>query len=167
MLALGPAVRGDVDLDWPKVLELTAITPLSGELVCQELPDGESLCLIGLTPDMSHGRDRAGLFELVRRAPPDSLRIVIGHSPDFLMDLAGAVRIDLALAGHTHGGQVVLPWVGAPFTKSRLGPRYASGLNDYKGVPIHVSAGIGMERGTAPQIRFLCPPEISVLEVAY
>ena len=116
---------------------------------------------------MSHGRDASGLLALVAQAPTDSLRIVIGHGPDFVSDLAGAVPVDLALAGHTHGGQVVLPWLGAPYTKSRLPRRYASGLHDYGGVPIHVSAGIGMERGTAPQIRFLCPPEISVLDVTY
>jgi predicted MPP superfamily phosphohydrolase len=75
--------------------------------------------------------------------------------------------VDLALAGHTHGGQVVLPLIGPPFTKTRLARRYASGLNDYDGIPIHVSPGVGMERGTAPQIRFLCPPEISVLDVVY
>jgi predicted MPP superfamily phosphohydrolase len=44
---------------------------------------------------------------------------------------------------------------------------YASGLHDYQGMPLHVSAGVGMERGTAPQIRFLCPPEICLLEITY
>jgi predicted MPP superfamily phosphohydrolase len=92
---------------------------------------------------------------------------VIGHGPDFVLNLAGTGLVDLALAGHTHGGQVVLPFIGAPYTKTRIDRRYASGLNDYAGIPIHVSAGIGMERGTAPQIRFLCPPEISVLDVSY
>ena len=161
------AVRGDVDMDWPEVFEGTRITPLSGELVTRPLADGATLCLIGLTRRMSHGRDASGMLALVAQAPADSLRVVVGHGPDFVSDLAGAVPIDLALAGHTHGGQVVLPWLGAPYTKSRLPPRYASGLNDYGGVPIHVSAGIGMERGTAPQIRFLCPPELSVLDVTY
>ena len=56
---------------------------------------------------------------------------------------------------------------GAPFTKTRIARRYASGLNDYEGIPIHVSPGVGMERGTAPQIRFLCPPEVSVLDAVY
>ena len=161
------AVRGDVDMDWPEVFEGTRITPLSGELVTRPLAGGATLCLIGLTRRMSHGRDAAGMLALVAQAPTDSLRIVAGHGPDFVSELAGVAPIGLALAGHTHGGQVVLPWLGAPYTKSRLPSRYASGLHDYAGVPIHVSAGIGMERGTAPQIRFLCPPEISVLDVTY
>ncbi len=125
------------------------------------------MSLIGVTPAMSHGRNRTALVELAGRAPRDGLRVVIGHGPDFVLNLAGTGLVDLALAGHTHGGQVVLPFIGAPYTKTRIDRRYASGLNDYLGIPIHVSAGVGMERGTAPQIRFLCPPEISVLEVTY
>ena len=91
------------------------------------------------------------LLALAARAPRDSLRLVIGHGPDFVLDLADTGLVDLALAGHTHGGQVVLPLLGAPFTKTRIARRYASGLNDYEGIPIHVSPGVGMERGTAPQ----------------
>jgi predicted MPP superfamily phosphohydrolase len=41
----------------------------------------------------------------------------------------------------------------------------ARGLHDWKGTPIHVSAGIGMERGYAPQVRFLCRPEVCLLRV--
>jgi predicted MPP superfamily phosphohydrolase len=82
--------------------------------------------------------------------------------------LAGAaVPVDLALAGHTHGGQVVLPFVGALYTKTSLPRAYASGLHDFGGILVNVSAGVGMERGTAPQIRFLCPPEISVIDVRF
>jgi hypothetical protein len=75
--------------------------------------------------------------------------------------------VDLARAGHTHGGQVALPFFGPPITLSRLPRRYAGGLNDYQGIPLHVSRGVGMERGTAPQIRFLVPPEVCVVDVRY
>jgi predicted MPP superfamily phosphohydrolase len=69
------------------------------------------------------------------------------------------------LAGHTHGGQVVLPLFGPPRTASRLPRLYAGGLHDFAGTPLHVSRGVGMERGFAPPLRFLCPPEICVLDV--
>lgn len=75
--------------------------------------------------------------------------------------------VDLVLAGHTHGGQVVVPFFGPPYTASRLPRRYAGGLNDYRGIPLHVSRGVGMERGFAPQVRFLCPPEICVVDVRF
>jgi uncharacterized protein len=161
------AVRGDVDRDWPAVLEGTGIKALGAETARLRLPGGRSLSLIGLTPGMSHGADREGLLALVRGAPAGDVRIVLGHGPDFVVHLAGAEAVDLALAGHTHGGQVVLPFFGPPYTKSSLPRRHASGLSLFEGVPLHVSAGIGMERGSAPQIRFLCPPEICVIEVAY
>jgi predicted MPP superfamily phosphohydrolase len=149
------------------VFEKTRVTTLTGEVVTRGLPGGVTLSLVGVTPRMSHGRDEKGLLELASRAPGDSLRLVIGHGPDFVLNLADTGLVDLALAGHTHGGQIVLPLIGAPYTMTRLPRRYASGLNDYAGIPIHVSPGVGMERGTAPQIRFLCPPEISVLDVTY
>jgi hypothetical protein len=121
---------------------------------------------VGLTVHQSRGRDSSALA-VVERASPDSLRVVLGHRPDFVMRLAGHTRVDLALAGHTHGGQIVLPGFGAPVTLSRLPRRYASGLHIYEGIPLHVSPGVGMERLTAPQVRFFCPPEVSVLEVRY
>jgi predicted MPP superfamily phosphohydrolase len=93
--------------------------------------------------------------------------IAIGHAPDFVMQLAGGAPVDLVLAGHTHGGQVVLPFVGPPGISSRLPRRFGGDVHDYRGIPVHVSRGVGMERGTAPQIRFLCPPEICVLDVRY
>jgi hypothetical protein len=161
------ATRGDTDVDWPAVFAGTSVRPLSGESVKLDLPGGRSLALVGLTRLMSHGRDRQGLQDLVRQAPPADLLVVAGHGPDFIAQLAGKAPLDLALAGHTHGGQVVLPFVGAPYTKSSLPRLFASGLHDFQGTLINVSAGVGMERGSAPQIRFLCPPEISVIDLRF
>ncbi|MEO8362207.1 MAG: hypothetical protein ABI672_19425 [Vicinamibacteria bacterium] len=62
-------------------------------------------------------------------------------------------------------GQLVLPFFGPPTTASRLPRRYAGGLNDYRGTPIHVSRGVGMERGFDIPVRFLCPPEIGILDL--
>jgi len=60
---------------------------------------------------------------------------------------------------------VVLPFFGPPRTAIRLPRRYAGGLNDYRGTPIHVSRGVGMERGFDIPIRFLCPPEIGIIDL--
>jgi predicted MPP superfamily phosphohydrolase len=160
------AVQGDVDREWPGVLRDTGVRCLTNEVKEIELAGGRRLSLVGLTVHQSRGRDASALA-LVKRASPDSLRVVLGHRPDFVMRLAGHTRVDLALAGHTHGGQIVLPAFGPPLTLSQLPRRYASGLNDYEGIPLHVSPGVGMERLTAPQVRFLCPPEVSVLDVTY
>jgi hypothetical protein len=161
------AVQGDTDRDWPASLRDTSIRCLTREVAEVGLPGGRRLGLVGLSVEQSRGDDPSGVLTLLRRVPEGDLRLVLGHRPEFVMALAGRARVDLALAGHTHGGQVVLPGFGPPLTLSRLPRRYASGLNAYEGIPLHVSPGLGMERLTAPQVRFLCPPEVSVLEVRY
>jgi uncharacterized protein len=160
-------VRGDVDINWPLVVAGTEIVPLSGRSIRLELPGGRGLRLIGLHPGASRGYDVAELARMLVASKDDELRIVVGHNPAFVRQLPGFVRADLALAGHTHGGQIRVPFFGALYTKSPLPRRYASGLHAFEGVPIHVSAGIGMERGSAPQVRFLCPPEICLLDIRY
>lgn len=160
------AVQGDVDAGWPGLFDGTGVACLHDRAARLELPGGASLALVGLGSATS--RDHNGrLLEVVNAAPAADLRFVMGHSPDFVAHLRAADRVDLALAGHTHGGQVSLPYFGPLVTLSRLPRRFAGGLNDYEGIPLCVSRGIGMERRTAPQIRFLCPPEIVILDVTY
>lgn len=72
----------------------------------------------------------------------------------------------LALAGHTHGGQVQLPWFGPPLVLSNVTRAMgAGGLFRLGESWLCVSRGIGMERNHAPRIRFLCRPELTVLEL--
>jgi predicted MPP superfamily phosphohydrolase len=162
------ALQGDVEWrpDWPSLFAGTGVLCLNNAHARVALSGGGTLVLTGLDSRSSkHGAGEA-VRRIIDRAPPGDVRIVAGHSPDFIQHLAGRPRIDLALAGHTHGGQVVLPLFGPPITLSRLPRRYAGGLHAYGDIPLHVSRGIGMERGPAPQIRFLCPPEICVIELA-
>ena len=75
-------------------------------------------------------------------------------------------RVDLTVAGHTHGGQIALPFLGPPVTLSDL-PRSvgAGGLHEVDGNPIYVSTGIGLERGSAPQVRFLTQPSFGIIDI--
>jgi uncharacterized protein len=159
------AVRGDVDPDWPRMFDGTGVVALTGETARIALGGGRFLSLIGLTSGMSRGGERAAMQRLVAAAPARDVRIVFGHQPDYVIPLSATTRIDLALAGHTHGGQVALPFFGPPYTSSPLPRRYAGDLHDYDGTLLHVSRGVGMERGPAPQLRFLVPPEICVLDL--
>ena len=159
------AVRGDVDPEWPRMFEGTPVTPLTGRIARLPLPDGRFVSLVGLTSGMSRGNERGDMGRLVARAPAGDVRIVIGHQPDYVIPLSASTRVDLALAGHTHGGQVALPFFGPPYTSSPLPRRYAGDLHDYRGTPLHVSRGVGMERDFMPPVRFLCPPEICVLDL--
>ncbi|MCC7292963.1 MAG: metallophosphoesterase [Phycisphaerales bacterium] len=95
------------------------------------------------------------------------VRILLTHLPDILSRMSPDSRIDLVVAGHTHGGQVVIPGFGPPVTFTII-PRDAAagGLHTLDGKRLYISRGIGLERGYAPRVRFLCPPEVSLLTLA-
>ncbi|UCD15100.1 MAG: metallophosphoesterase, partial [Candidatus Omnitrophota bacterium] len=86
------------------------------------------------------------------------------HSPDLAQDLEG-LNIDLYLAGHTHGGQVNVPFYGALITCSRYGKKYESGKYRVNNMVLYVNRGIGMEGGDAPRVRFLCRPQITIFDI--
>ena len=99
----------------------------------------------------------------LRVGPVDGFHIVLGHAPDFAL---GDVDADLLVAGHTHGGQVRLPWIGPPLTLSRVPRAWAAGVTQIDAQrTLIVSRGIGMERARAPRIRFLCRPQLVVIEL--
>jgi predicted MPP superfamily phosphohydrolase len=96
---------------------------------------------------------------------PGTLRILLHHMPDLAAE-AAAAQVDLYLCGHTHGGQIRLPGLGALFTSSRYGRRYDRGLHRLPhGGAIYTSSGIGLEGLGLPRARVFCPPEVAVIEV--
>ena len=92
-------------------------------------------------------------------SPKDSpaCRIVLLHSPDAIAKVARE-GCDLALAGHTHGGQIQFPWVGPTLVPSDFGRRYAAGWSKVGGTLLYVNRGLG----AFFPVRILCRPEISV-----
>jgi predicted MPP superfamily phosphohydrolase len=89
----------------------------------------------------------------------DAFRLLLYHTPD-VMPVAAQLGVDLYLAGHTHGGQLRLPFFGALVTASNYGKRYEMGLYQEGHTRLYVNRGVGMEGHGAPRARFLCPPEI-------
>ena len=87
--------------------------------------------------------------------------ILVSHNPDFAEELIEG-EADLVLCGHTHGGQVVLPLLGAPLLPSYYGQKYRSGLVMNGSTAVYVSRGIGVG---SPPVRFNCRPELAVLEL--
>ena len=96
------------------------------------------------------------------RRSPERFGLAVVHSPDAAPELA-ALGYDLILAGHTHGGQVRMPFVGALVTNCSLPPRLASGLIRFGDTLLYTSQGLGTSK-FAP-FRFLCRPEATVLEL--
>lgn len=93
----------------------------------------------------------------------EGFHVVMGHVPNFAL---GRVDADLLIAGHTHGGQVQMPLVGPVMTLSDVPREWASGVTEIEpGKRLIVSRGIGMERGYAPRLRFLCRPQLVIVDL--
>ena len=126
-----------------------------------DLGDGRALSLVGLDCTHHLPTDQARLAHLMRCVPDDAPRILLYHSPE-LMPQAAAHDIDLYPCGHTHGGQVRLPFIGPLITSSQLGRQYVMGLYRNGRTHLYVSRGVGMEGLSAPRVRFLAPPEVTL-----
>lgn len=104
-------------------------------------------------------RDRRDNLPWALRGTDDGRpRLLLAHAPHILRRLDGH-RIDYLITGHTHGGQVCLPWYGALVTRSAFGRRAASGPAFVNGVRAYVSRGIGT---SLLPLRLFCPPELVV-----
>jgi predicted MPP superfamily phosphohydrolase len=128
----------------------------------RELTDdarGAALCLAGVG-DLT--TDRVAFGEALMGVPHDVPRVLLSHQPD-VAEMAQPHRVDLMLCGHTHGGQVRLPLLGAPIIPSRFGQKYEGGLVAGPWCPVVVSRGVGM---SGLPIRFGVPPEIVEITLA-
>ena len=148
------AVRGTLETgsDWNPVF-----AGLPVRLVEQtETIERPNLCLTGLSLTDS---ENTQLFI------PDcgaKFHVVFGHVPNFAL---GDVRGDLLVAGHTHGGQLRIPFIGPLATASEIPHQWGAGITDLgNGRTLLVSRGIGMELGDDPRFRFLCRPEMVNIE---
>jgi len=94
----------------------------------------------------------------LRVVPPAEATILLAHEPDFA-DVAANYPIDLQLSGHSHGGQVRLPVIGAPVLPE-LGRKYPWGLRHLRKMALYTNVGIGTIR---LPIRWNCPPEVTLL----
>lgn len=89
-----------------------------------------------------------------------SYTILLAHTPDIIDKAAGS--FGLILSGHTHCGQLNMPFLRGLWIPSKYGESYACGLFEVNGTVLYVSRGVGHEI----PMRFLCPPEITVVRFA-
>lgn len=121
----------------------------------------EGLCLAGVG-DL--WEDRQDYRRALAGLPSDMPRVLLAHNPDVAEEpelVRGGFRVDLQVSGHTHGGQIRLPFIGAAVTPSRFGQKYAQGLVQGPRCPVFISTGIGV---SMLPTRMGVPPEIAVLE---
>lgn len=98
---------------------------------------------------------------LIRDVPDSCYSILLAHSPDYVK-YAEANHVDLVLSGHTHGGQIRLPFIGPLVVRIALGRKYAQGLHRFGSTNLYVTRGIGT---ALVPMRFLCPPEITLIKL--
>jgi len=120
---------------------------------------GGAVWLVGITDFGTGPHDVAAALSGVD--DPDRPVIAMTHNPDLFPRIPD--RVALTLSGHTHGGQVWLPFIGAPIVPSVFGQRYAAGHIVEGGRQLFVTTGIGT---SIIPVRFGVPPSIAILTLA-
>jgi uncharacterized protein len=156
------AILGNHDVSVSAPLVIHALTSngtpvLVNQYVAIER-NGERLWLCGTDdPNTSHPD-----LNLAVPAKPDGPVLLMSHEPDYADNVMQHPRgqlVDLMLAGHSHGGQVRLPFVG-PLILPPLGEKYVQGYFRFPNMQLYVNRGIGT---VGLPFRLNCPPEITVI----
>jgi predicted MPP superfamily phosphohydrolase len=119
---------------------------------------GSERILIGGAGD--YWEDRLGIDRVFAASDEHDCRVLLSHNPDSV-DTSFGTRLSLVISGHTHGGQVVVPFVGPPMLPVR-NKAYSSGLINTPKTRLFISRGIGW---SIYPVRLNCYPEIAVLKL--
>jgi len=141
--------RNSGDRMW-RALEAVGITVLEDRAV-----ERDGFWVAGLA-DLRHRRPDIG--KALRAVPPGAPVLMLSHDPDLFPGVP--TRVSLTLSGHTHGGQVAIPFLRRPMLPSYYGERYVRGHIVEHGRHLLVTTGIGT---SGLPLRFLAPPEVYVL----
>ena len=119
---------------------------------------GHRLYIIGVD---DYWEGSYSLSKALKNVPEDACRILLSHNPDVNEDVDNlGEHIDFVISGHTHGGQVVLPFLGALYIPSPFGQKYLAGLIRDQERQTYVSRGLGL---FFVPIRINCPPDVSLI----
>ena len=169
------AITGNIDPSHPtpfgELFEGTTVEAVFSSEIVENIGSDKDLDPIDITFlhyfDSIDGVGKRGLTKT------GNFHIMIGHYPNFaIRDFRHSERApDLMLAGHTHGGQIYVPGFG-PLRINYTGRDAITPASMYRGMFLFengsrllVTRGIGMELGWAPRVRFLCKPEVSVIDI--
>jgi len=140
-----------------EMLSLCKITDLTNTVFTMKR-EGGNLHLCGVD-DIRHGDVR--LNDVLAQLDENSAAILLVHEPDFADTSAATGKFDLQISGHTHGGQIVIPFYGPPILPLS-GRKYPGGLYKVGNMFQYTNRGVGTDRLA---IRINCPPEITVFEL--
>jgi len=156
------AVLGNHDYWTDPIVVRTALQEFNIAVLLNESieiqSNGESLFIVGLDDILDGKPDHRKAF---RGVPEKALKILLVHEPDYADFIQGFNSwIPLQLSGHSHGGQVILPFIGAPILP-HMGKSYPMGLKRVNGTDrwVYTTRGVG----NILPIRFNCKPEVTLL----
>ena len=157
------AVRGNHDW-WINVERVTAAIERSGVKLLNNQNikiqrAGADLYLAGVD---DFWEAKADLGTAMDGIPSDAGAILLAHEPDFAVNASQDRRIFLQLSGHSHGGQVQLPFIGPIFTP-RMAKIYKVGLYTVDDMQLYVNRGTGL---IFPSVRFLSRPEVAIFTLS-
>jgi len=157
-------VGGNVDglLDTAELFKGTAFRSLDGDYKKIKTGAG-NIGLVGL--GLEDSVYRGALEGLLGKLGPTEATLLLSHVPDALRITQG-LPVTALFSGHTHGGQMCLPWAGPIFTLSGVDRKIAAGgIHPLGGLYVVVSRGLGMEGHIAPRARTFCRPQVLLLDL--
>jgi predicted MPP superfamily phosphohydrolase len=163
------AVRGNWDVGgggfaWQDLIEVEARRHMFEGTGVREL-DGEAAAIsseVWIAGISIFARDK--IPAALAPIPREACTVFVCHWPDEIEGIARR-KVDLYLCGHTHGGQVALPFYGALVTFSHYGKEYERGLNRLDETWIYTTRGVGMDGKGAPRVRFCARPELTIVDI--
>ncbi len=135
-------------------LQAEGIRCLANQSVAIER-DGARFWLAGVNDVLNQAAD---LPETLSHVPSDEPTVLLAHEPDYA-DVVARHPVDLQLSGHSHGGQIRLPWLG-PLYLPALARKYVWGLYRVGNLTLYTNPGLGT---IVLPVRWNCPPEITLL----
>jgi predicted MPP superfamily phosphohydrolase len=120
---------------------------------------GDRLWVVGVDDALARRNDLAGAL---RGIPTAAFKVALIHEPDAANETAAYHPVQLQLSGHSHGGQIRLPGIGA-LHLPRMARRYPMGLYRIGGLQLYTNRGVGRLQ---PAIRINCPPEITLITLS-
>jgi predicted MPP superfamily phosphohydrolase len=144
---------------YEEIMEKSEFTVLKNENTYVELIDGSKIYIAGVD-DLMLGRP--DFRETLRNIPDDAYTILLAHEGDAADSIAEQFHVNLQLSGHSHGGQVQVPFLG-PLITPPLGSKFYEGFYQLDELTLYVNKGLGTTR---QPYRFLAPPEISFFTLA-
>jgi predicted MPP superfamily phosphohydrolase len=154
----GPAMSAALTAIGVRMIDNGRVFLDAGTRTIGDAPGAQTLCIAGVGDYLT---DKVDVHAAIGNLPADLPRLLVSHNPD-VAELPvflgrGAPRVDLMISGHTHGGQVMLPFIGAPMVPSRYGQKYLGGVVQGPAFPVLISRGVGM---SILPLRFGVPPEV-------